>query len=38
MSLAEYMAQSLKSSGFINDIDMIIPVPLHPVKKTDPWF
>ena len=24
---------SLKASGFANDIDMIIPVPLHPVKK-----
>lgn len=24
---------SLKTSGFINDIDIIIPVPLHPVKK-----
>ena len=24
---------SLKASGFANDIDMIIPVPLHPMKK-----
>jgi len=24
---------SLKTSGFINDIDIIIPVPLHPMKK-----
>jgi ComF family protein len=25
---------SLKTSGFINDIDIIIPVPLHPMKKS----
>ena len=24
---------SLETSGFINDIDIIIPVPLHPIKK-----
>ena len=24
---------SLKTSGFINDIDIIIPVPLHPMKE-----
>jgi ComF family protein len=24
---------SLKSSGFMNDIDIVIPVPLHPSKK-----
>ena len=33
MNLAEFMALSLKSSGFTDDIDLIIPVPLHPSKK-----
>ncbi len=31
--LGRIYGQSLKSSGFICDIDLIIPVPLHPVKK-----
>ncbi|TFG40561.1 MAG: ComF family protein [Bacteroidia bacterium] len=31
--LGRIYALSLKSSGFITDIDLIIPVPLHPVKK-----
>jgi len=29
---------SLKSSGFMNDIDLIIPVPLHPLKKKSRGF
>lgn len=31
--LGRIYGQSLKSSGFICDIDVVIPVPLHPVKK-----
>lgn len=31
--LGRIYALSLMSSGFINDIDLIIPVPLHPSKK-----
>ena len=31
--LGRIYGQSLKSSGFICDIDLVIPVPLHPVKK-----
>jgi ComF family protein len=31
--LGRIYAVSLKSSGFTSDIDMIIPVPLHPSKK-----
>ena len=31
--LGRIYARSLKSSGFTNDIDLIIPVPLHPSKK-----
>jgi ComF family protein len=31
--LGRIYALSLKSSGFTNDIDLIIPVPLHPSKK-----
>jgi ComF family protein len=29
---------TLKSSGFLNDIDLIIPVPLHPAKKRSRGF
>jgi len=31
--LGRMYAQSLKSSGFTSDIDLIIPVPLHPSRK-----
>jgi ComF family protein len=31
--LGRIYARSLKSSGFTTDIDLIIPVPLHPSKK-----
>lgn len=31
--LGNIYGQSLKSSGFTDDIDLIIPVPLHPLKK-----
>jgi ComF family protein len=31
--LGRIYALSLKSSGFTSDIDLIIPVPLHPAKK-----
>jgi len=31
--LGRIYAVSLKSSGFTSDVDMIIPVPLHPCKK-----
>jgi len=31
--LGRIYARTLKSSGFLNDIDLIIPVPLHPSKK-----
>jgi len=31
--LGKIYGSALKSSGFMNDIDMIIPVPLHPSKK-----
>jgi ComF family protein len=31
--LGRIYARTLKSSGFLNDIDIIIPVPLHPSKK-----
>lgn len=31
--LGRIYGQSLKSSGFICDIDLVIPVPLHPAKK-----
>jgi ComF family protein len=31
--LGRIYALSLKSSGFTNDFDLIIPVPLHPLKK-----
>ncbi len=32
------MPVHLKSSGFLDDIDMIIPVPLHPSKKRQRGF
>ncbi len=38
MSLARIYALSLKSSGFTDDIDTIIPVPLHPAKKRSRGF
>lgn len=31
--LGKIYGKSLKSSGFLDDIDLIIPVPLHPSKK-----
>ena len=31
--LGKIYGQSLKSSGFVCDIDLVIPVPLHPAKK-----
>ena len=31
--LGRIYGQSLKSSGFMSDIDLVIPVPLHPAKK-----
>jgi ComF family protein len=31
--LGRIYGQSLKASGFTNDIDLVIPVPLHPSKK-----
>jgi len=31
--LGRIYARTLKSSGFLDDIDLIIPVPLHPSKK-----
>jgi len=31
--LGRIYGQSLKSSGFVCDIDLVIPVPLHPAKK-----
>jgi ComF family protein len=36
--LGRIYAVSLKSSGFTADIDMIIPVPLHPAKKRNRGF
>jgi ComF family protein len=36
--LGRIYARTLKSSGFLNDIDLIIPVPLHPSKKRQRGF
>jgi ComF family protein len=36
--LGTIYGKSLKSSGFTNDIDLIIPVPLHPLKKRKRGF
>jgi len=36
--LGRIYARSLKSSGFLDDIDIIIPVPLHPTKKRQRGF
>jgi ComF family protein len=36
--LGRIYARSLKSSGFLDDIDIIVPVPLHPVKKRQRGF
>ncbi|MCX6259984.1 MAG: ComF family protein [Bacteroidia bacterium] len=36
--LGRIYASALKSSGFLDDIDMIIPVPLHPSKKRQRGF
>jgi ComF family protein len=36
--LGRIYAKSLKSSGFISNIDLIIPVPLHPSKKRSRGF
>jgi ComF family protein len=36
--LGKIYGSSLKASGFTNDIDMIIPVPLHPSKKRTRGF
>jgi ComF family protein len=36
--LGRIYALSLRSSGFTNDIDTIIPVPLHPAKKRSRGF
>lgn len=36
--LGRIYAGSLKSSGFLDDIDLIIPVPLHPSKKRQRGF
>jgi len=36
--LGSIYGQSLKSSGFISGIDVIIPVPLHPLKKRKRGF
>jgi len=36
--LGRIYARILKSSGFLNDIDLIIPVPLHPSKKRQRGF
>lgn len=36
--LGRIYARSLKSSGFLDDIDIIIPVPLHPSKKRQRGF
>ena len=36
--LGRIYARTLKSSGFMNDIDLIIPVPLHPSKKRQRGF
>ena len=33
MNLGRIYGLSLKSSGFTDDIDLIIPVPLHPSKN-----
>jgi ComF family protein len=38
IELGSIYGQSLKSSGFTNDIDIIIPVPLHPGKKRTRGF
>jgi ComF family protein len=38
IELGRIYALSLKSSGFTKDIDLIIPVPLHPVKKRTRGF
>ena len=36
--LGKIYSLSLRSSGFFNDIDLIIPVPLHPSKKRKRGF
>jgi ComF family protein len=36
--LGSIYGKSLKSSGFTDDIDLIIPVPLHPMKKRKRGF
>jgi ComF family protein len=36
--LGRIYADTLKSSGFLEEIDMIIPVPLHPSKKRQRGF
>jgi ComF family protein len=36
--LGRIYARTLKSSGFLNEIDIIIPVPLHPSKKRQRGF
>ena len=36
--LGRIYASTLKSSGFLDDIDIIIPVPLHPSKKRQRGF
>lgn len=36
--LGTIYGKSLKSSGFMNDIELIIPVPLHPLKKRKRGF
>lgn len=38
MELGRMYGRSLEDSGFLSDIDMIIPVPLHPVKKRTRGF
>jgi len=36
--LGRIYASTLKSSGFLDDIDIIIPIPLHPSKKRQRGF
>jgi ComF family protein len=38
IELGSIYGQSLKSSGFTDDIDLIIPVPLHPLKERKRGF
>jgi ComF family protein len=38
IELGSIYGQSLKASGFTDDIDLIMPVPLHPAKKRTRGF